>query len=162
MNRREQWAQAVAACRLPGMTGEVRALLLYLAYQHADHRGFISVPRATLADVFGVVPARISERIERAKQLGLLDTVRRGRPGVTAVYQGMLPPTWLGPSPRTMRGPAGRTTETEQSTLKHGPAGRTKQTPQHGPSQPVPKGKRVEPAPFGEPQQAPPALRSSG
>lgn len=49
----------------------------------------VSVPRSTLAADLSVAPARISEWVKQAKDAGFLSTVRRARPGVTAVYQGL-------------------------------------------------------------------------
>jgi hypothetical protein len=72
------------------MTNGCRVLLLRLA-DSMNPNGVVSIPRSQLADEFGVAPARITENITLAKKLGFLGTVRRGRPGVTAVYQGQIP-----------------------------------------------------------------------
>jgi len=73
-----------------GMTEGVRVLLLVLADRMRAER-YVSVPRSELAQVLDVAPRRVTERILIAKELGLLDTVAQGRPGVTAVYQGLFP-----------------------------------------------------------------------
>jgi hypothetical protein len=73
-----------------GLTNGCRLLLLRLS-DGMDGHCKVSVPRSTLAAEFGVAPARITEWVRMAKELGFLDTVRRGRPGVTAVYQGLIP-----------------------------------------------------------------------
>lgn len=88
-DRRARFRTAVYAPR-EGMTNGCRVLLLRLADDMNAH-GVVSIPRSTLAAEFGVAPARITENITLAKKLGLLGTVRRGRPGVTAVYQGQIP-----------------------------------------------------------------------
>lgn len=72
------------------MTDGVRVLLLKM-HEHMDAKGIVSVPRSVLARELGIAPARVSERIHIARGLGLLDVVRRPRPGVTAVYQAKLP-----------------------------------------------------------------------
>jgi hypothetical protein len=72
-----------------GMTNGCRVLLLRLS-DAMDAKCIVSVPRSTLAKELGVAPARITEWIAQAKDLGFLSPVRRGRPGVTAVYQGMV------------------------------------------------------------------------
>lgn len=89
-DRRPRFRKAVYAPR-EGMTNGCRVLLLRLC-DSMNANGVVSVPRSQLADEFGVAPARITENITLAKRLGFLDTVRRGRPGVTAVYQGLIPP----------------------------------------------------------------------
>lgn len=69
-----------------------RLLLLRLADQMSA-RAIVSVPRAQLAEALDCDPSRITGWVNEAKKAGLLDTVRRGRPGVTAVYQGLV---WCG------------------------------------------------------------------
>jgi hypothetical protein len=51
--------------------------------------GIVSIPRSRLADELAAPPPRITEWVTEAKRAGFLSTVRRGRPGVTAVYQGL-------------------------------------------------------------------------
>ena len=70
------------------MTNGCRVMLLRLS-DEMDAKCIVSVPRSRLAADLGVAPARITEWVSKAKALGFLDTVRRGRPGVTAVYQGL-------------------------------------------------------------------------
>jgi hypothetical protein len=99
------------------MTNGCRVLLLRLA-DGMDAKGIVSIPRSTLAREFGVAPARITENVKLARQLGFLDMVRRARPGVTAVYQATNPDLRRGTPQRTSsRG-------TENSTYQ-GTAGRT-------------------------------------
>ena len=73
------------------MPDSVKVLLLRLL-EDMNHKGIVSVPRSRLAAELGTAPARVSERIKLARELGYLDQVRRGRPGVTAVYQALIPP----------------------------------------------------------------------
>lgn len=88
-DRRPRFRRAVYAPRAD-MTNGCRVLLLRLA-DDMNRNGVVSIPRSKLAEEFGVAPARITENITLAKRLGFLGTVRRGRPGVTAVYQGQIP-----------------------------------------------------------------------
>jgi hypothetical protein len=88
-DRRPRFRAAVYAPR-EGMTNGCRVLLLRLA-DDMNVNGVVSIPRSKLATEFGVAPARITENITLAKSLGFLGIVRRGRPGVTAVYQGQIP-----------------------------------------------------------------------
>lgn len=88
-DRRARWKRAVYAHR-PRMTDGCRVLLLRLL-DDMNVNGVVSVPRSQLAADFGVPPARVSERIKLARQLGYLDMVRRARPKVTAVYQATIP-----------------------------------------------------------------------
>lgn len=74
----------------PGLTAGCRVLLLRLS-DDMSATCKVSIPRSKLAAEFGVAPARITNWVALAKELGFLSTVRRGRPGVTAVYQGMIP-----------------------------------------------------------------------
>jgi hypothetical protein len=145
-NRRSRWETLVMRYRAAGMTGELRALLIVLA-RHMDANGYVSVPQSRIAEMFGVPRTRIIERIKRAKDLGLLDTVQSGRPGVTAVYQATLPAELAGASPRTMRGPIGRRTTQgielgTSGRTKEGTSGRTKPDGQLGTSGRVAKQRR--------------------
>lgn len=85
-----------------GMTNGCRVLLLWLlrttvpgksGQRAMNANGIVSVPRSKLAADLGVDPARVTEHIRLARRLGLLDVVRRGRHGVTAVYQATIPPS---------------------------------------------------------------------
>lgn len=88
-----RWRRAILEPR-SGMTDPCRVLLLYLAEsEHMRQSGVVSVPRSTVAKDLGIAPARVSERIALARRLKFLDVVRRGRPGVTAVYQALIPPS---------------------------------------------------------------------
>lgn len=83
-DRRREFRRAVFIGRMPD---SVKVLLLRLL-EDMDAKLIVSVPRNRLAADLGVPPARISERVAKARELGYLSQVRRGRPGVTAVYQG--------------------------------------------------------------------------
>jgi hypothetical protein len=97
-----------------GLTNGCRVLLLRLS-DDMNANAIVSIPRSKLAHDLDVAPARITEWIQQAKDLGFLDTVRRGRPGVTATYQG------LNPGPL---GTPGRTSEryarADQAGVRHG------------------------------------------
>lgn len=85
-DRRPAFKRAVFAGRMPD---SVKVLLLRLL-EDMDHKLIVSVPRSKLAEGLGVPMPRISERTKVARELGYLSQVRRGRPGLTAVYQGMV------------------------------------------------------------------------
>lgn len=87
--RVSRWRTAVYAHR-EGMTHGCRVLLLRMA-DDMNANAIVSIPRVKLATEFGCDPSRITEWVGLAKELGYLSTVRRGRPGVTAVYQGIVP-----------------------------------------------------------------------
>lgn len=70
------------------ITPGCQVLLLRLS-DDMSAKGIVSVPRSKLAAEFGCAPARITEWIAQAKDAGFLSTVRRARPKVTAVYQGL-------------------------------------------------------------------------
>lgn len=70
------------------ITPGCQVLLLRLA-DSMNANAVVSVPRSQLAQEFDCPPVRITEWINQAKAAGFLSTVRRGRPGVTAVYQGL-------------------------------------------------------------------------
>jgi hypothetical protein len=72
------------------MTNGCRLLLLRLS-DDMDANGNVSIPRSELAAHLGTAPARITEWVHAAQRLGFLAQVRRGRPGVTAVYRGLVP-----------------------------------------------------------------------
>ena len=72
-----------------GLTSGCRVLLLRLS-DDMNAKAIVSIPRSKLADELDVAPARITEWIAQARSLGFLDVVRRARPGVTAVYQGLV------------------------------------------------------------------------
>jgi len=88
-DRRARWKQAVYAPRA-GLSDGTRVLLLYL-HDHMDARGIVSRPRSKVCADLGLHSARVTERLRQARDLGFLDTVRRGRPHVTAVYQAVIP-----------------------------------------------------------------------
>ena len=90
-DRRTRWRKAVYA-PTDGMTHGCRVLLLRLS-DDMNHKGIVSIPRSRLAEEFGCDPALVTRWVTIAKRLGFLDTVRRGRPHVTAVYQATIPPS---------------------------------------------------------------------
>lgn len=65
-----------------------QVLLLRLS-DDMSANAIVSIPRSRLAEEFDVPPARITEWIGQAKEAGFLSIVRRARPKVTAVYQGL-------------------------------------------------------------------------
>jgi hypothetical protein len=65
-------------------------LLLLRLSDDMNANAVVSVPRSTLAKDLDCPPARITEWISEAKEKRFLDVVRRARPKVTAVYQGLL------------------------------------------------------------------------
>jgi hypothetical protein len=76
------------------LTNGCRVLLLRLS-DDMNGNGIVSVSRSTLAHHLGVAPARITDWVNLAMRFGFLSSVRRGQPGVTAVYQGTVPPPGL-------------------------------------------------------------------
>lgn len=87
---RDRWREIVLAS--PHITDSVRVVLLVLADHMTDH-GYVSVPRSTIARTIHRSPRRVTERLERAREAGLLDVVRSGRPGRTAEYVAVIPST---------------------------------------------------------------------
>lgn len=98
-----EWKTHVYSVRHAGIGNGVRVLLLYLA-DHMRVDRTVSVPRSTLAKALNVTPSEITWRIKAATEAGLLDTVVRGRPGVTAVYQGSFSVASLGQDGVTKKG----------------------------------------------------------
>lgn len=64
-------------------------LLLLRLSDSMDGKAIVSVPRSTLAEDLDCPPARVTEWVAEAKAAGFLSVVRRARPKVTAVYQGL-------------------------------------------------------------------------
>lgn len=85
-----EWKAHVYGYRGPGVGNGVRLLLVLMA-DHMDDRRNVSVPRSRLADMLGISRREVAGRLAAAKEAGLLDAVQTGRPGVTAVYQGLFP-----------------------------------------------------------------------
>jgi hypothetical protein len=81
--RREVW-------RTQRVSDSVRVLLLLLADDMAEN-GRVSLPRSELARRLGRTPRRVTERLQMACDVGLLDRVQTGKPGATAVYAAVLP-----------------------------------------------------------------------
>ncbi len=68
-----EWKALVYLYRGPGVSNGVRVLLLYLA----DHMGanrVVSVPRSTIARDLNISEREVTQRIEAAREAGLLDT----------------------------------------------------------------------------------------
>lgn len=84
------WKAMVYRHHGEGFSNGVRTLLLYLA-DHMEPNRMVSVPRSQIARDLGVSPRQITQRMQAAHAAGLLDTVVRGRPGVTSVYAGIFP-----------------------------------------------------------------------
>ena len=83
----DRWLARVLAAKIDG---ETRALLMLL-YHYMTPHGYVSVPRAVLADLFQVDKRRISERIGRAVEAGLLSKrPNSGYRGHTAEYAAVL------------------------------------------------------------------------
>ena len=91
----------------------------------------VSVPRSVLAADLNVAPARISEWVKQAKDARFLSTVRRARPGVTAVYQGLFVGTESVPSPEADRGTDFLTSQGTET----GPPNRTQRYGNHPPQE---------------------------
>ena len=71
------------------LTPGCQVLLLRLS-DDMNPNAIVSIPRSTLTEEFDCAPPRITEWINQAVTAGYLSRVRRGRPGVTAVYQGLV------------------------------------------------------------------------
>lgn len=85
---RDRWRAAVLTTT--DIDGETRAMLVVLLDWMSD-TGRVSVPRDRLADLFAVDRRRITERIKRARDAGLLDKVGGGYRGRTAIYDAVIP-----------------------------------------------------------------------
>lgn len=83
--------------RHPSLTAGCKVLLLWMS-EAMNAKAIVSIPRSRMAEDLGVAPARVSEWVKQAKAAGFLDIVRRGRPGVTAVYQGLVVGTGFVPT----------------------------------------------------------------
>lgn len=70
------------------ITNGCKVLLLRLS-DDMSATAIVSIPRSKLAEEFNCRPATITEHITAAKAAGFLSPVRRARPNVTAVYQGL-------------------------------------------------------------------------
>lgn len=79
----------VYAARGGALTPGCQLLLLRLS-DDMDARGYVSVPRSVLVEDLAAPPPRITEWLKEAVEGRFLDRVRRGQPGVTAVYQGLV------------------------------------------------------------------------
>ena len=81
-----RFRQGVYAAR-GSITPGCQVLLLRLS-DDMNANCVVSIPRSRLTEEFGCDKSRITEWMNQAKAAGFLSVVRRGRPGVTAVYQG--------------------------------------------------------------------------
>lgn len=70
------------------LTPGCQVLLLRLS-DGMNANAIVSIPRSRLAEEFHCDPSRVTEWMNQARAAGFLSMVRRARPGVTAVYQGM-------------------------------------------------------------------------
>lgn len=85
---RDRWIDAVL--RHPDLSDACKVTLLAMATWMTD-AGYVSVPRAVLAQMLGKHPSRISEHVGAAVRAKLLDKRGGGRTGVTARYEAVLP-----------------------------------------------------------------------
>lgn len=131
------WRAVVYRHRAEGVSNGVRVLLVYLA-DHMNVDRTVSVPRSQIAADLGVSASEIRTRLQAARAAGLLDTVRRGRPGVTAVYAATFPKA----------APVGATTGPRggHDVAPLGNPGVPKDAPEHGTGNP-PSNR----APYGNP-----------
>jgi hypothetical protein len=85
---RDRW-RTIVYCT-PTIGDACRVLLLLLSETMTD-AGYVSVPRAALADQLNVYPQRITDRVGEAVKANLLQKVGGGYHGVTAQYVAVLP-----------------------------------------------------------------------
>lgn len=87
--RREQWrSDVLRAKQLPSST---RMFLVSVLAPHMKVDGWVSVPRADLADEMGVDERTITRHFTRARESGWLASVRGGHKGITAEYMASWP-----------------------------------------------------------------------
>lgn len=87
--RREQWrADVLKAKRLPSST---RMFLVSVLAPHMKTDGFVSVPRAQLADEMAVDERTVTRHVTRARDAGWLMSLRVGHKGMTAEYMASWP-----------------------------------------------------------------------
>lgn len=82
-----KWRRSVYASST--LTYGTKVLLLRLS-DDMSANAIVSIPRSRLAEELDCRPATITEQMKQARAAGYLSIVRRGRPGVTAVYQGLV------------------------------------------------------------------------
>lgn len=87
-DRRAGWQRSVF--EHPHATSGTKVVLLLLLASGMKPNGVVSVPRSQLAQTLGVSPARITEAVNAAVEMGLLSRVASGHPGRTAVLQAMV------------------------------------------------------------------------
>lgn len=85
---RDRWVAYVVRAKI---TGETRALLLYLALTMGDHGQVTVGTWADLALMFDVPKRRIAERFQWAREAGLLSKVSGGWHGAPAVWAAVIP-----------------------------------------------------------------------
>lgn len=101
------------------ITPGCQVLLLRLS-DDMNGNAIVSIPRSRLADELDCPPVRITEWINQAFEAGFLDRVRRGRPGVTAVYQGLVKVREGVPSEVREGVPSQRYATTNQAGVREG------------------------------------------
>lgn len=88
-NVRERWITEVL--RTDAINDGCKLVLIAMS-RHMSEAGHVSWPREKLAADVGLQTVqRVTNRIKEAREAGLLDLVRRGGNGVTAIYEAMLP-----------------------------------------------------------------------
>ncbi|MEU8151721.1 hypothetical protein [Nonomuraea sp. NPDC048901] len=99
--------------RTAQITESVKILLISMGLEEMDPSGRVSVPRVDLAGRIGRAPARVSERITEAVEMGFLIRLSAGKKRHTAVYaaavKGSACSDLIEGSPEAGKGPAMRT-----------------------------------------------------
>lgn len=129
-----EWKAHVYGYRGKRVGNGVRLLLVLMA-EHMDGKRYVSVPRSQLADALGISRREVADRLTAAKEAGLLDSVRAGRPGVTAVYQGLFPADGDHGVPKEDGDHGGPTDEDyggPKEAAQHGSGNPPMQTPAYG------------------------------
>lgn len=108
---RAHWLREVL--RTVQITESVKVLLISMGVEEMDPAGRVSVPRVDLAGRIGRAPARVSERITEAVEMGFLVRLSAGKKSHTAVYaaavKGSACPDLIQDAPESGKGPAMRT-----------------------------------------------------
>ncbi len=117
-------------------------LMLLRLSDDMNSNAITSVPRSRLAADLDCPPVRITEWVNQATAEGFLSRVRRGRPGVTAVYQGLVVVPEVRPGV-----PSQRYATTNQAKVRPGvPPNRTQRYAPAVPQEVLPSGtSRVSP-----------------
>jgi hypothetical protein len=108
---RAHWLREVL--RTVHITESVKVLLISMGVEEMDPTGRVSVPRKDLAGRIGRAPARVSERIQEAIEMGFLVRLSAGKKSHTAVYAAALKGSacsdLIEEAPEDGKGPAKRT-----------------------------------------------------